>query len=130
MNNPDPFHFFDALVWLDGRPLTAVIEPYRRHILRSVLCTRDPDGSRPRYNLALLGRAKKNWKTADLVLAAFYRFFVWDNPQGNDCFILANDEGQAADDLTLAKKIIYANPILEREVTINAKEIIRQVRHV
>jgi hypothetical protein len=41
-------------------------------------------------------------------------------------FILANDEGQANDDLTLAKKLIYANPILAQEVTINAKLIERK----
>jgi hypothetical protein len=40
--------------------------------------------------------------------------------------VLANDEGQANDDLTLAKKLIMANPLLEREVTIAAKEIVRK----
>jgi hypothetical protein len=32
---------------------------------------RTRDG-RPRYNLILSGRAKKNWKTADLMIAALY----------------------------------------------------------
>jgi hypothetical protein len=51
---------------------------------------------------------------------------VWPSPQGNDCFVLANDEGQAADDLDLAKKVVTANPIIAREVEPRAKEIIRR----
>jgi hypothetical protein len=39
--------------------------------------------------------------------------------------VLANDEGQAADDLDLAKKLVTANPIIAREVEPRAKEIIR-----
>ena len=101
---PSPLAFFDKLRWLDGRALLATIEPYRRAIFESVLYTFD--GDRPRYNLAVCGRAKKNWKTSDLILAALYRLLVWPSPQGNDCFILANDEGQAADDLDLAKKLV------------------------
>jgi phage terminase large subunit-like protein len=60
------------------------------------------------------------------VLAALYRFLVWPSSAGNDCFILANDEGQARDDLDLAKKLIAANPILGREVAVKHKEIIRR----
>ena len=121
----DPLDFFSHLRWLDGRPLLDTIEPYRRRILRDVLFTFEPDGS-PRYNLALCGRAKKNWKTADLSLAALYRFLAWPSPQGTDCFVLANDEDQAGDDLALMKKLIVANPILAREVTVNAKVIERR----
>ena len=29
----DPLKFFGLLVWLDGRPLLEVMEPYRRAIL-------------------------------------------------------------------------------------------------
>ena len=105
----DPLDFFSHLVWINGRPLLDTIEPYRRTILRDVLFSFEPDGS-PRYNLALCGRAKKNWKTADLALAALYRFLAWSSPQGNDCYILANDEDQAGDDLALMKKLIAANP--------------------
>src|SRR5215469_13246052 len=101
---PSPLAFFDKLRWLDHRPLLDTIEPYRRNIFEGVLYTFD--GVRPRYNLAVCGRAKKNWKTSDLILAALYRLLVWPSPQGNDCFILANDEGQAADDLDLAKKLV------------------------
>jgi phage terminase large subunit-like protein len=107
-----PLEFYKHLQWLDGRPLLETIEPYRQKILSDALYTFDEDG-RPRYNFVLNGRGKKNWKTADLILAALYRLLVWPSDKGNDCFILANDEGQAADDLTLAKKMIYANPILE-----------------
>jgi hypothetical protein len=119
-----PLDFFGHLVWLDGRPLLDTIEPYRRTILANALYTFDEDG-RPRYNFVLNGRGKKNWKTADLILAALYRWLVWPSDKGNDCFILANDEGQANDDLTLAKKLIAANPDLEQEVTIAAKSIAR-----
>ena len=110
---PDPLDFFAKLSWLDGRPLPDTIEPYRRTIFERVLYTFEED--RPRYNLAVCGRAKTNWKTTDLILAALYRLLVWPSPQGNDCFVLANDEGQAADDLDLAKKLVTANRIIARE---------------
>jgi hypothetical protein len=120
-----PLDFFGHLVWLDGRPLLDTIEPYRRAILTEALHSFEPDG-RPRYNLVLSGRAKKNYKTTDLILASFYRFFAWpSHAAGNDCFLLANDEGQAADDLSLAKKLVLANPILAHEVTIKQKAIER-----
>jgi hypothetical protein len=90
---PHPIDFFGKLRWLDGKPLLDTIEPYRRRIFTDVLYSFD--GDRPRYNLALCGRAKKNWKTADLILAGLYRMLVWPSPQGNDAFVLANDEGQA-----------------------------------
>jgi len=101
------------------------IEPYRRSIFESVLWTFDADGN-PRINLALCGRAKKNWKTADLDLGALYRFLAWPSDKGNDCYILANDEGQANDNLTLAKKLIAANPILQRELIVGAKSLERK----
>ena len=122
---PSPMLFFGQLVWLDGRPLLETIEPYRRTILSDSLFTFDDDG-RPRFNFVLCGRAKKNWKTSDLILASLYRFLAWPSDKGNDCFILANDEGQAADDLTLAKKLIAVNPILANEVVIRDKWIERK----
>ena len=117
-----PADFFRHLVWIDGRPLLDTIEPYRREIFDNVLATFDPDG-RPRYTLALHGRAKKNWKSSDLVLAALYRFLAWPSPQGNDCYILANDEEQAGNDLTIAKKLIACNPPLSAAVKVFEKEI-------
>ncbi len=119
-----PLTFFAGLKWLDGRPLLDTIEPYRRDIFERTLFTFD-DAGVPTFNMVLCGRAKKNWKTSDLVLAALYRFLVWPSTAGNDAFVLANDEQQAGDDLSLAKKLIRANPELDAEVTINAKEIIR-----
>jgi hypothetical protein len=121
---PHPFDFFGALVWLDGRPLMDTIEQYRRDLLSSVLWTFDDDG-RPRYNFALMGRAKKNWKTTDLCLAALYRFLAWPSDKGNDGFILANDQDQAADDLSLIKRLLEVNPILASEVKVLTKEIER-----
>jgi hypothetical protein len=121
---PHPIDFFAKLKWIDGRPLLDTVEDYRRRIFAEALYTFDDD-DRPRYNLVLAGRAKKNWKSADEILAALYRFLVWPSPSGNDVFILANDEGQAGDDLALAKKLVAANPIIAREVEPRAKEILR-----
>lgn len=120
-----PLEFFRHLVWIDARPLFDVIEPYRRTIFQRALFTVDESGKR-KYNRVLTGRAKKNWKTTDLVLAGAYCFFTSKSAQGNDCAIIANDEDQAADDFDLLKKIIRANPVLAREVTIQAKEITRK----
>ena len=122
---PHPFEFFSGLRWLDGRPLMDTIEPYRRTIFAEALFTFAPDGW-PLYNRVLCGRAKKNFKTADLTLAALYRFLAWPSAAGNDCFIIANDEEQAGDDLSLAKKLITCNPDLDSEVTVYAKEIARR----
>jgi hypothetical protein len=121
---PTSAEFFALLRWLNRRPLLETIEPYRRHIFGEVLDTMD--GERPRFNLALCGRAKKNWKSSDLIFAALYRLLVWPSLAGNDCYILANDEGQAADDLSLAKKLIAANPILDHEVSVLSKSIVRK----
>jgi hypothetical protein len=119
----DPLDFYSHLAWIDGRPLLETVEPYRREILQRALFTFESDSKTPRYNLVLTGRGKKNWKSADLVLAAFYRFFAWETAAGNDCFLLANDEGQAADDLSLAKKLIHANPMLAHEVDVRSKAL-------
>jgi hypothetical protein len=100
------------------------IEPYRRTILSDALFTFDDD--RPRYNFALNGRAKKNWKTADLCLAALYRFLPWPSDKGNDAFILANDLDQAADDFSLVKRLLDVNPILASEVKVSMNEIERK----
>jgi hypothetical protein len=120
----NPLVFFAQLKWLDGRPLLETIETFRRQIFTDVLFDFDDDGV-PVITLALCGRGKKNWKSADLVLAALYRLLVWPSSVGNDCFILANDLQQAGDDLALAKKLIAANPILAAEVVIETNAIIR-----
>ena len=120
-----PIDFLGTLQWLNGKPLLETVEPYRRRIFEDVLWSFEPDGT-PRYSLALLGRAKKNWKTADLSLAALYRFLAWPSPQGNDCFILANDEDQAGDDLALTKKLIATNAPLAGAVKVYEKEIARK----
>src|SRR5947207_1034909 len=123
---PHPFEFFGLLKWLDGRRLLDTIEPYRRTIFEHALYTFDKAGY-PKYNRVLCGSAKKNWKSADLILAALYRFLAWpSSANNNDSFILANDEEQAADDLSLAKKLVAINPVLNREVDVRAKEIIRR----
>lgn len=66
--------------------------------------------SRVAYNMVLCGRAKKNFKTGDLVLWSLYKLICWLSWSGNQCYILANDEDQAGDDLELAKKILTVNP--------------------
>ncbi|HMH50126.1 MAG TPA: hypothetical protein VK548_07830 [Candidatus Acidoferrum sp.] len=113
--------FFRSLKWIDRRPL--VIEPYRQALFTQAL-DEYLDG-RLRYNLILSGRAKKNWKSADLVLAALFALLANDSPGGNLCYLLANDEDQAADDLTLAKKLIEANPLLASRLVVKAKTIER-----
>src|SRR6266446_554708 len=103
MSNPTSLQFFGALRWLDGKPLLDTVEEYRRELFTRALDT-TADG-RPRYNLVLAGRGKKNWKSADLVLAGLFCLLMRRSPQGNSGFIVASDEGQAADDLDLAKKL-------------------------
>ncbi len=120
-----PPKFFSKLKWLDGRPLSEVIEPYGQRIFQQALYTFDING-RPRFNLALVGRAKKNWKSADLILAALYRLLAWKSHAGNQCYILGNDLDQASDDLELAKKLIDANAILSNAVEVKQRVIERR----
>jgi hypothetical protein len=117
--------FFAKLRWLDGRPLINGIEEYRRRLFTSALDTVDENGL-PVFNFVLAGRGKKNNKTLDLVLAAFYKLLIPVTLQGNNGFIISNDEDQSADDLDLAKKLIAANPGLRADLLVHAKEIKRK----
>src|SRR5262249_50011671 len=119
---PTSLEFFSHLVWLDGTPLLDGIEEYRRSIFTRALDTYRSDGS-PAYNMVVSGRAKKNAKTLDLVLAALYVLVIRRSLQGSDCYILANDVDQAADDLSLAKKLVAANSDLAAEVITLASEL-------
>ena len=101
------------------------LEPYRLNNITEFLTAEDDDGN-PQYNFGLWGRGKKNYKTTDLVLVTLYCLLIIESPQGNDCFLLANDADQAADDLTLAKKLIGVNPILEQEVLVKNRIIERR----
>jgi hypothetical protein len=123
--NITSLQFFSRLCWLDGKPLLDTIEPYRRELFTKALDTFREDGV-PVYNLVVSGRGKKNWKTADLILAGLYKLLVPVSAQGNDGFVLANDEGQAADDLTLAKKLVVCNPDLATALEPLAKELKRK----
>ncbi len=89
--------FLDKLRWLDGTPMLANVEPYRERIFTAFFDECREDGA-PRYNLGLFGRAKKNWKSADLVLACLYALLT-DSPGGNQVYLVANDMDQAKDDL-------------------------------
>jgi hypothetical protein len=120
--NPTSLQFFGHLKWLDGRALLDTIEPYRRELFTQALDEIGTDG-RPRYNLVLAGRGKKNAKSLDLVLAALYCLLMRRSPQGNSGFIVASDEGQAADDLDLARKLVACNPDLRAEIEPLAKEL-------
>jgi hypothetical protein len=122
---PTSLDFFAQLKWIDGTPLLKTIEPYRRDIFRKALDEVGPDG-RPRYNMVVSGRGKKNWKSGDLVLAALFCLLIPESSRGNDAVILGNDEGQAADDLSLAKKLVAANPDLLAELEVLMKEIRRR----
>ena len=50
---------------------------------------------------------------------------ITESHQGNDGFILANDQDQAGDDLSLAKKLVAANASEIAEVEILSTEIKR-----
>jgi hypothetical protein len=69
------------------------------------------------------GRGKKNDKTLDLVLGSLFTLVIRRSVQGSDCFILANDAGQAGDDLALAKKLISVNPSLAAEIEVRSNEL-------
>ena len=113
---PTSLEFFGHLNWLDGKPLLDSVEPYRREIFTKALDSDD-------YTLTLAGRGKKNWKSADLVLAALHCFVIRRSVYGNDGYILANDQDQAGDDLSLARKLVECNPDLAAEIEPLAKEL-------
>ena len=116
---------FGRLRWLDGQPLLNIVEEYRRQIFAQALDARDPDG-RVAHNLILCGRGKKTFKSADLVLACLYALIA-DSPGGNQVYALASDEGQAGDDLSLAKALIAANPgLLGKHLIVKQKMIERR----
>lgn len=119
-------HVAGLLKWIDGTPLSQHIEPYRARLFDLALDTFEPDG-RPRFNLVLAGRAKKCWKTTDLALAALFAL-VSESPAGHDseCYLLANDADQARDDLSLAKKIVKANPDLGQWLKVKVNSIERK----
>jgi hypothetical protein len=122
---PSPLAFFARLKWIDGRPLMDTIEPYRRDIFLKAHYTFEPSG-RPKHNLVLLGTGKKNNKSTNLVLSGLFKLLIPESIQGNDGFILGNDQDQAADDLSLAKKLVQANPVLGAEVELLSTEIKRK----
>lgn len=116
---------FSRLVWIDHAPLLDRVEPYRQRLFVRFFDERDEAG-RLHYNLLVAGRSKKNWKSADLALAAL--FCLVSEPQpgyDSDCFVLANDAAQARDDLGLAKKLVKANPILD-DALICRKDVIER----
>src|SRR4029077_13346678 len=117
--------FFNRLLWIDGKPLLPTIEQYRRDIFTRALDTFGPGGF-PQYNMIIAGRGKKNWKSADLILAALFKLIIPESHQGSDCFVVGNDEGQASDDLSLAKKLVQINPRLEADLEVLQKEIRRR----
>jgi hypothetical protein len=114
-----------SLRWLDGRPLLDVVEPYRLRLFEAFFGV-GADGA-PVYNLLVSGRAKKNWKSADLVLAAM--FCLTSEPAAGydaDISLLANDADQAGDDLGLAKKLVAANAYLSDWLTVKRAVIERK----
>ena len=105
-----PREFFGAMRWIDKSPLLEHIEPYRLRLFDRFFAERDETG-RPRFNLALCGRGKKNAKTLDLVLAELLAVME-ESSSGSQCYLLANDKDQASDDLALLKKLITMNGFL------------------
>jgi phage terminase large subunit-like protein len=114
--------FFNKLKWLDGRNLLLTIEPYRREIFTKALDTYRTDGT-PRYNQVVAGRGKKNAKSLDLELGALFCTVIRRSVHGNESLILANDEGQAGDDLELIRKLVACNPELASEFDVLQKEL-------
>lgn len=100
--------FLRRLRWLDGSPLLPRVEAYRRRNFERFFDERDETG-RPWFNLGVFGRAKKNFKTSDEILAAFFAMLT-DSVGGSQVYLIANDEDQAGAALTLAKKLAKANP--------------------
>lgn len=117
--------FYGALKWLDGRPLLDTMAEYRRRLHTSALDTFDESGL-PVFNFVLAGRAKKNDKTTDISLAALHKLIIPRSVQGNDGYLIANDEDQAGDDLNLIKKLIAANPQLRAVVNVYKREVPRK----
>jgi len=115
--------FISQCLWIDGKPFWASVEPYRKRLFESAF-ERDIEG-RMTFNLILAGRAKKNWKTTDLVMAALGAMMD-ESPGGSECYLLCNDLDQAADDLSLAKKIVAANPAVALRLLIQENEITRK----
>jgi hypothetical protein len=116
--------FLGLVSWIDGTPMLDHVEPYRRRIFEAFDAV--DAGGRARYNLGLVGRAKKNWKSADLVLKGLAALLANESPHGNVVYLLANDEGQADDDLALAKKIVAASPLLRERLLVKKKGIDRR----
>jgi hypothetical protein len=110
---------FGRLRWLDGSPLMSHIEDYRQRLFTAALDS-------GKYNLVLAGRAKKNWKSADLVLASLFSLICKESPQGSQVFLLANDSDQAGDDLALAKKLVDINPLLSKHLLVKQKSLVRR----
>ena len=65
----DPSKSSVRLRWIDERPLVECIKPYRQRLFAQFFD--EQDAGCVRFNLGLFGRAKKNWKSADLALADF-----------------------------------------------------------
>ncbi len=114
--------FLDQLRWIDKTPLCDHLEPYRRRLFELAF---EPDGPGFRYNLTLCGRAKKNWKSADLVLALLWALLE-PRPGRKECFLVAFDEDQGANDLTLLKLIIRANPALSAALSMRQNIVTRR----
>jgi hypothetical protein len=113
-----PLELFKHLVWIDGRPLLSVIEPYRRRLFDRFLGGQD-------YNLLLDGRAKKNWKSTDELLAAIAALFE-PTPGLKQCYLVAFDEDQAYNNLVLLKLLIKANPALAEYLDVLQREVRRR----
>jgi hypothetical protein len=114
--------FVEPLRWIDSSPLVSRIEPYRWRLFDQAF---ERTGPSFHHNLILVGRAKKNWKTADMVIGCLYALMD-DAPAGNQVYIVANDEDQAGDDLVLAKKLHRANPLLQDWTTVRKNVIERK----
>jgi hypothetical protein len=111
--------------WLDGRPMADVLMPFQKDILKTFLATVRCEDLMLWFLRGLLHFGKKNAKTLLLILSAMIVLHT-DKPMGRKgCQIIyvANDKGQASDNLDFTKKLYRVNPILMDEVNIKSNII-------
>jgi phage terminase large subunit-like protein len=116
---------FASLMRWKGKPLLNSIELYRQELFTKFFDEYDSDG-RLRYNRHLRGVSKKNYKSWDAMWAATFACVGRNSPGGNQVLVLANDEGQAADDLALVKLFVAENPLLAAELEVQTKRLVRR----
>lgn len=111
--------------WIDGRRMIDVAMPFQLNILKEFLATVRLEDMALWYKRGLIHIAKKNAKTLMLISSAMILLHT-DKPMGRKgCQVVyvANDEGQADENLDFTKKLYRANPIMLDAVRIKSNVI-------